>query len=267
MNRWVPLLILLGAPAVLYAQEFTFEAPDIIEKYSGSTDTFEVDILVGQTAGPTVVTAALACGLSHGMNSIAAIDVQPTGILATGNGPCFFAVALLDTGWTCEALWAGGHGCNLEFVFDGLQPALRATYEATGLTDVAITTDLEFVDTLGSPAVNNTITSTVAQNFVPNLVNGSITLTPNLFTRGDCNSDGTLGLPDDLTLLFYLFLDSDPPPCLSACDFNGDNSLGISDAIYLQQYLFLSGAPPPAPFVACGLNLGELDCLEFLPCP
>ncbi|MFQ5653553.1 MAG: dockerin type I repeat-containing protein [Planctomycetota bacterium] len=69
---------------------------------------------------------------------------------------------------------------------------------------------------------------------------------PPVFSRGDCNTDGTANIADPIFLLTHLFVPGgSPPACADACDGNDDGSLNIADAVYLLSFLFVPGAPPP----------------------
>ncbi|MBI4602595.1 MAG: PKD domain-containing protein [Planctomycetes bacterium] len=82
------------------------------------------------------------------------------------------------------------------------------------------------------------------------------------FLRGDCNSDGALGLSDAIFELAYLFLGGEEPSCHEACDANGDGAVGISDAIYALSFLFLGGPSLPPPFPSCGTGSLSLGCVQ-----
>ncbi len=90
------------------------------------------------------------------------------------------------------------------------------------------------------------------------------------FIRGDCSGDGTCNLADVIVLLQHLFLGTEEPLCLDACDANDNGGLDIGDAFYKLQFLFAAGAAPPAPAPSdgCGLDptLDGLDCLTTAGC-
>ncbi|MBI4605820.1 MAG: hypothetical protein HY721_27960 [Planctomycetes bacterium] len=93
------------------------------------------------------------------------------------------------------------------------------------------------------------------------------------FVRGDCNADGSTGegrrcdISDPIFLLGHLFLGSEAPSCLEACDVNMDGAFDVSDAVYQLLYCFAGGPEPPAPFPACGPGAGPpLGCESFPPC-
>lgn len=92
------------------------------------------------------------------------------------------------------------------------------------------------------------------------------------YVRGDCDADGTIGLPDIIHLLVYLFGDAAAEPhCLDACDANDDERLDLTDVFVLLGAVF--GVPPvplPAP-IQCGADPGDLfgalDCRSYGNCP
>ena len=57
------------------------------------------------------------------------------------------------------------------------------------------------------------------------------------FSRGDANGDGRIDISDAVTILLYLFSDSEVPH-VEALDTNRDGAVDVADAIYLLQYLF-----------------------------
>lgn len=76
---------------------------------------------------------------------------------------------------------------------------------------------------------------------------------PEVFHRGDCNFSGA-GVPvtvtDAAALVSYLFLTGPlafVPPCEDACDANDDGSLGLPDVLFTLEFLFRFGDFPPAP--------------------
>jgi hypothetical protein len=88
------------------------------------------------------------------------------------------------------------------------------------------------------------------------------------YVRGDCSGDRLLDITDALRTLVFLFVASEPPPCIEACDTDGSGGLEITDPLYLLAYLFLEGnPPPPPPGTDCAVDPGpsNLGCLES-PC-
>jgi hypothetical protein len=67
------------------------------------------------------------------------------------------------------------------------------------------------------------------------------------------------------TILSYLFLGEDDPPCLDAADADDGGTVDITDALYILGYLFLGTAPPPPPATDPGPDPTPdfLGCLGF----
>ncbi|MGA1201635.1 MAG: DUF1028 domain-containing protein [Planctomycetota bacterium] len=85
-----------------------------------------------------------------------------------------------------------------------------------------------------------------------------------LFSRGDCNGDGTVNFTDVTTALDHLFrLDGPDVPCREACNIGGGDRLDLADPIWMLNYFFGLGAPPPAPFPGCGSDTDPavVDCV------
>lgn len=97
------------------------------------------------------------------------------------------------------------------------------------------------------------------------LLSGLNAKTP--FIRGDANADSKIDLSDAITILQYLFLDKQEPPCLKSLDTNGQGEIDLSSAVYLLFYFYAGTAPPPAP-QECGYENFDkgLTCTEFSPC-
>ena len=67
------------------------------------------------------------------------------------------------------------------------------------------------------------------------------------FRRGDSNGDGSLNITDPISLLGFLFLGGERPPCFDAADADDSGALEITDPIRILNHLFLGGEPLPAP--------------------
>jgi hypothetical protein len=82
------------------------------------------------------------------------------------------------------------------------------------------------------------------------------------FVRGNIHGQGDIDISDAVSVLNYLFLGSEAPPCLNAADGDGSGSIVLTDAIYLLDFLFLGGPAPPSPYPDCGADLttDELGC-------
>lgn len=75
-----------------------------------------------------------------------------------------------------------------------------------------------------------------------------------VFIRGDVNGNATLEITDAVSVLNFLFLQGDSPPCLSAADSNDNASLDISDGVAILLFLFVGEATLPPPHPACGVD-------------
>ncbi|MEM7168256.1 MAG: hypothetical protein AAF581_22610 [Planctomycetota bacterium] len=93
-----------------------------------------------------------------------------------------------------------------------------------------------------------------------------------LFTRGDCNRDGSRNVGDAVTVLTALFVSFGvviDVGCLDACDGNDDGGVDVSDAVTLLHGLFFN-QQLPMPFPGCGIDPTDQDsltCNEPSPCP
>ena len=94
------------------------------------------------------------------------------------------------------------------------------------------------------------------------------------FHRGDVDGRGPSSAPIDITdgvsLLNFLFLGGERPPCLDAADADDNGDLDITDGIFVLNFLFLGGGAPPAPDPRgdCGPDPteDELDCAAYDNC-
>ena len=91
---------------------------------------------------------------------------------------------------------------------------------------------------------------------------------PELFMRGDANSDAVRNIADAIYVLAHLFGQGEEPPCSDAADANDDGALNIADAIALLDHLFGDAASLPGPFPECGGDptTDTLRCNDFAPC-
>lgn len=94
-----------------------------------------------------------------------------------------------------------------------------------------------------------------------------VTVSQEIFKRGDCNTDGIFNIADAVCGLDYLF-GGGRATCLDAIDTNDDGAVDISDAVYVLSALFSGGPEPAIPFGACGVDpTGDaLDC-DTYSCP
>ncbi len=91
---------------------------------------------------------------------------------------------------------------------------------------------------------------------------------PELFIRGDSNSDGKVNVADPIYTLLYAFAGGEAPTCLDTADSNDDAAIDVADAIFVLQYLFVEGPMLPGPYPACGIDptVDELGCLTYEHC-
>ena len=89
-----------------------------------------------------------------------------------------------------------------------------------------------------------------------------------LFIRGDCDTNGIIGIVDALNILNFLF-GGIPINCALACDADSSGSLSIVDALFVLNFLFTGGAPPGPPFPRCGADPtgSNLTCTSYAGCP
>jgi hypothetical protein len=69
---------------------------------------------------------------------------------------------------------------------------------------------------------------------------------------GDANQDESVGLPDIVFIINYLFRSGPTPACSNCTDVDCDCEISLVDVVYLINYLFRSGDPPQ---VGCVLPL------------
>ncbi len=126
-------------------------------------------------------------------------------------------------------------------------------FEVTGTFDDGETTEVAFVDGLGSGVDTRFIA--FGSSYPAVTTNATITLQNQAeFIRGDCDGNGQVALLDPLILLGYLFAGAAAPDCLSACDFDDNNLYQLLDALKSLTYQFASGSPPAPPFPAAGTD-------------
>lgn len=70
----------------------------------------------------------------------------------------------------------------------------------------------------------------------------------NGFVAGDANADGSVGLPDIIYLVNYVFKGGLPPAPLSRGDVNASCAVNLGDIVYLVNYVFKGG---PEPLLGC----------------
>jgi hypothetical protein len=78
------------------------------------------------------------------------------------------------------------------------------------------------------------------------------------FRRGDANGGGSVDITDAISVLEWLFVGGEAPPCSDAADSNDDGKVDLSDPVGVLGYLFLGGPPPADPGPSnCGADPTE----------
>lgn len=72
------------------------------------------------------------------------------------------------------------------------------------------------------------------------------------FQRGDADGDGQLCMSDAILLVYHLWRDGRPLPCMDAADANDDGSIDVGDVL-ASLYAVFHGLPLPPP-VLCGAD-------------
>ena len=115
----------------------------------------------------------------------------------------------------------------------------------------------------GTGAVNAEETSVRSEIKPITITNGVMAIRADgpVFTRGDCNGDGSVtgSVADTIFLLNFLFGGGRTPPCSAACNVNGDDRVNMSDAISLLNYNFGGGPPPAPPYPGCDMGSSPVD--------
>lgn len=204
-------------------------------------------------------TLGFAMGNQCDANFIQPTSVVPAGELAlinAGAGPDFFGVDTFANGWTAAVLYAFLGGVFIQY--DSIKIVVEVEYQSVesrlqGDLNGGVSA-LDWVDTLGTPPVPNTI-SIGSSSAVTCGTAGSISLFPIVqisFIRGDCNDDQLTDVADGIWILNRLFFSGPTADCEDACDANSDGMLDSSDATFLFNYQFLAGPAPAPPFPDCG---------------
>lgn len=207
-----------------------------------------------------------------------AITLSPTLLnLQFGTGPQFYV----------PYIFANGIGAGIVFDLDYIEfltaplpglDILTVSYQTNSLNlvgnTVGASTALVFTDdTIGTFPIDNIVSVDVFA-LAPEFVHGQIDLVPGsggIFSRGDCNGDGSTNIADAVFLLGNLFPQGAPNvlACVDACDGNDDESINIADAVRILNALFGPADPLPAPYPGCGSDAAgtALDCGSYSHCP
>lgn len=262
-----------GAPA----NQFQFSVPDLTATFDGASGvgSFAAELQIADTGTTPQETFGFSMGLGHDSQFLSATFAEPAGQLEAlngGAGPEFFGVTIFPDGVTIGVAYALTSSASLTFgAPETVAEVQYSTNAGTVQGSGAFATNLVWLDTLGSPPIQNLVViSSAGDTSVPGLDNGTVTLIPDgEFVRGDCSADGEYTIGDPFALLNFLFLSGAEPTCLVACDANDNGGLGLDDAVYMLQNLFVSGPNPPQPFPVCGGDPtpDNLNCLDFPACP
>ena len=199
----------------------------------------------------------VSCGITHDI-AVLTLDTidqgQATLDTNAGAGPDFFQLSTDPMGGT-----GGYFAAVFDFELVGTLPVgddqvvavFNYTIDAGAAGDT--TTDLEFSDLLGDPAVQTLVVVDLT-GVVPTQVNGSVSIlapAPMPFRRGDVNGDTALvGIVDAVALLCSSFLPGEcgAVPCEDAADADDDGTIDpIVDALAILNYAYGGAAAPPAP--------------------
>ena len=101
---------------------------------------------------------------------------------------------------------------------------------------------------------------------------GPLPLLPPIFRRGDCDSNGTVGVNDSIASLLYVVLGTFQSICLDACDADDNGAVDTTDAIATLLYAVLGtfNIPTPGPFLCYDDPTsdvsGDLGCVDDSAC-
>ena len=260
---------------------FTYVVDDVTVNYApadGVATAVNTMSLFELEESPTFPseTQGFQIGLAYDDAVVEVIDAAPAGALADlqdGDGPDFFGSNFTPAngpGITVGIVYSLMGGLFIEFdtELDVIEFTFGAVEGVLVGDEVGLTTDLTWVNDLGSPVLPNSVV-VAGQSFDADLDDGSITFNPVMFTafiRGDANDDGRVNIADAVTLVSAKLIGGAVLNCEAAGDANGDLSANLADAVYILNYRFLSGPPPPAPFPGCDISEDE-DCESFDSCP
>jgi hypothetical protein len=120
------------------------------------------------------------------------------------------------------------------------------------------------------PFFSNTIViETTGISIIPTMISTTVSISTDLFIRGEINGDTSINIADAMFLLAQLFSGGPVGTCADANDVNDDGSVNLGDPVTLLAYLFSGGVTPPTPFPTCGVDpsADSLGCEIFLNCP
>lgn len=274
---WISLI------SAVHAQP-TFDAtlPGVTVGYPPGADEVEFSTVARfevSSGSPTVQGFSL--GLRHSESLLEIDDVFLPADMMTincGTTPDYWEVEIFADGFTTGTIFGFLASCAQIDMDPGESlEMVGVTYRTRpGVLSASpeIETELQFSDTLGSPAVMTVIVAD-GSVYPPSHAPATVSIAPatvETFARGECSGDGTFDIADPIFLLGALLVPGAPaPPCLDACDSNDDGGLDVSDSVHLLAALFIPGAPPveaPA-FPECGIDETDdaLGCALQTLCP
>lgn len=181
---------------------FTFTALDVSTGYSANGASFTTDVVsqeLSSNPGFPTNAAGFSVGLGHDSNLLEGTSVEtagPVSDLDGGAGPSFFDSATYPDGVTA--------GCVFSFTFDETiqmvseVPLVTVSYQtlpgALANETGTVTSTLQFVDTLGSPAVVNVVATDTGVGVGVEGQSGTITMEPSGFILAAV--DQTVGFPE-----------------------------------------------------------------------
>lgn len=168
---------------------FMFSVSDVNGSYTAAGASFDSTIslleLSSNTGFPTD-TAGFSFGMVHDENLFESTGAQATGPLAAldgGSGPAFLDVSLLSNGMTVGCVYNFSLSESLQFVSTTgiLTVGYTALPGALSGASGTVSSTLEFVETLGSPAVEMIISTSSGSAVAAGGTPGSISLNPSGF--------------------------------------------------------------------------------------
>ena len=249
------LILVLALAAPLLAQKEFFVGSQTLT--AGSQ---QQDVLV--EARSDIPLYGYSFGLLFDPTTLRVTEVTWEGALPTE--PAFFR------GMFDNSTGEMGYGCILDYGpgFENVIAAGQDIALARIVIDVApgidTTTVLAFGEPLIAPGrpVKNVITTAQGFSEFPDLVPGTLTITPavtgdEIFIRGDSNSDGRVDLSDAVSVLDFLFAGTAFPKCFDAVDGNDDGRIDLADPIFLLGFFFAGGPRIPSPYPERGSDPTE----------
>jgi len=247
---------------------FQFQIPALVV-----SNEWNATIEIEQTSGVVIECGAFSMGVGNDPNLLSPSLVTEAPALADlngGNGPVFHEISYFPQGFTSAVVSDFLLQETLSFAL--MTPVLVVTYlQGTLDPNQPPAGDLlYFSDDLGTPPVQNLVSSSGGQAYAPSFANASTIIFDNpTFTRGDCNNDGGINIGDPIFSLGILFAGGGPAACDDSCDANDDGNHDIADPVRILSFLFSGAAPMPEPtYPACGSDptTDSLECDDPI-CP